>query len=30
LREQGIDDYSKVKSIHYEVDGKISVVKSES
>jgi uncharacterized membrane protein YcaP (DUF421 family) len=30
LREQGIDDYSMVKSIHYEVDGKISVVKSES
>jgi uncharacterized membrane protein YcaP (DUF421 family) len=27
LREQGIDDYTKVKSIWYEVDGKISVVK---
>jgi uncharacterized membrane protein YcaP (DUF421 family) len=27
LREQGINSYDKVKSIWYEVDGKISVVK---
>jgi uncharacterized membrane protein YcaP (DUF421 family) len=27
LREQGVDDYTKVKSIWYEVDGKISVVR---
>jgi len=27
LHEQGIDDYDKVKTIYYEVDGKISVVK---
>jgi uncharacterized membrane protein YcaP (DUF421 family) len=29
LREQGIDNYENVKSIWYEVDGKISVVKKE-
>jgi len=29
LREGGIDDYTKVKSIWYEVDGKISVVKKD-
>jgi uncharacterized membrane protein YcaP (DUF421 family) len=29
LREEGIDGYEKVKSIWYEVDGKISVVKKE-
>ena len=29
LREKGIDDYNKVKSIWYEVDGKISVVKKD-
>jgi len=27
LREEGLDDYNKVKAIYYEVDGRISVVK---
>jgi uncharacterized membrane protein YcaP (DUF421 family) len=30
LREEGIDNYEKVKSIWYEVDGKISVVRKDS
>src|SRR5690242_16873509 len=30
LREQGLDGYSKVKTIWYEVDGKISVVTKEN